>query len=358
MTEEEAKARAAEVEARQKQETEERLSKSLLSVKDVLSADVPLPKLLPTGWANIIAPGLTLVTGEAGSGKTTFMLCLATRMALRSEFPVLHIDLEMGEAYLKMTYQDILSVEERNILGGRNFTIIGKEAFYGSPSLIRSKEQVLAAIDKAGVKGGLVLLDGTSEYASWAGVDHNSSAEARQMLSEFSVHAKQHGYSVCVFEHLSKSAIREGEQLSMGSIEKTNAADGSIFVESITPFSHEAEGGIRVGTGAKRVRGGHGNHKPRYFKAGGQGEGRQLLYKPITFAEMPLGHDATAILEWMTANAFGDKAMKRAATIGTACDLTAYEYNKAFNVLEARSQVVRTTKNNTAHYYIPDNSDI
>jgi hypothetical protein len=256
----------------------ERLATALLTVDEVLEADVPPIRLAPVPHLDLIQPGYTLVTGEGGAGKTTFMLWEASQ----SKMPVIHIDLEMGLAGLKQTYTD-LRIKPRS-----DWHIVTKEAFYGVPPLVDKALQVIDLIDRAAPDGGaLILLDGWNEYASRFGIDVVDGNSVRQAISWFSTHAKQRNNCFCSFEHLSKEAIREGMLHAKDSIEKTNAADGSLFFKVITPYSQTQPGGIRVGIGAKRIRGGLGRIEPRYFKAGGQGDGNQLIYEQCELHDIP-----------------------------------------------------------------------
>lgn len=271
----------------------ERVASALLSVDDVLEADVPPVRLAPVPHLDLIQPGYTLVTGEGGAGKTTFMLWEA---AQQHEMPVIHIDLEMGLAGLKQTYTD-LRIKPRP-----DWHVVSKEAFYGVPPLVDKALQVIDLIDRAAPEGGaLILLDGWNEYASRFGIDVVDGNSVRQAISWFSTHAKQHNNSFCSFEHLSKEAIREGMLHAKDSIEKTNAADGSLFFKVITPYSQTQPGGIRVGVGAKRIRGGFGRIEPRYFKAGGQGEGEQLTYELCELHDIPEAQSPArdAVLEYL-----------------------------------------------------------
>lgn len=256
----------------------ERVASALLSIDDVLEADVPPLRLAPVPHLDLIQPGYTLVTGEGGAGKTTFMLWEASQASM----PVVHIDLEMGLSGLKQTYTD-LRIKPRP-----DWHIVSKEAFYGVPPIVDKALQVIDLIDRAAPNGGaLILLDGWNEYASRFGIDVVDGNSVRQAISWFSTHAKQHNNSFCSFEHLSKEAIREGMLHAKDSIEKTNAADGSLFFKVITPYSQTQPGGIRVGVGAKRIRGGFGRIEPRYFKAGGQGADNQLIYEACELHDIP-----------------------------------------------------------------------
>lgn len=272
---------------------------AVLSPSDIFDADVPELKLLPTEHADILQPGYTQTVGEAGGGKTTFLTWMAIDLCLRRNIQVVHLDMESGLAGLKSSYTALTNPNEQQLMRtcGRWHTV-AKESFHDGR--VTKPEHLLAILDRAVPPGALVILDGMSEYGSWAGVDMNEGGEIRRTIAMFSSWAKNNDSSFVNVEHISKEAIKEGYLHAKGSIESTNAADGSLFVKVVTPFSRTEVGGFEVKTGAKRVRGGLGSTEPRYFMAGGNGSG-QLILSPCKAEDIPEGEspDKDAIVEYL-----------------------------------------------------------
>lgn len=182
-------------------------------------------------WYPYIPYGkITIVQGDPGEGKTTFVLHLA---ALLSNGEKLPCD-DTGRTPITVIYQtaeDGLedTIKPRLVEAGADCTLI-KVIDESTDMLTMSDERLGEAIRETGAR--LIILDPIQAYLG-ADVDMHRANEIRPVLMRLSMLAEEYGCAVILIGHMNKSIGNKSSYRGLGSIDFQATARSVLIVGRI-----------------------------------------------------------------------------------------------------------------------------
>ena len=193
----------------------------------LINASAIEPKEVEWLWYPFIPKGkVTLVQGDPGDGKSTFMLTLAALMTKGEPFP---FESEPREP-LHVIYQTTEDDADDTVLprflraGGdpNNLTFIDES----KKALTFADERIIEALKQTDAK--LLVLDPLSAYIGECGL--NQANEVRPQFNHLIKAAREKGCAIVIVDHMNKASQSKAIYRTPGTIDVVGAARSSLII--------------------------------------------------------------------------------------------------------------------------------
>ena len=193
----------------------------------LINASTIEPKEVEWLWYPFIPKGkVTIVQGDPGDGKSTFMLTLAALMTKGEPFPFESEPREPMHVIYQTSEDDVDDTVVPRFLraGGdpNNLTFIDES----KKAITFSDERIVEAIKETNAK--LLVMDPLSSYIGDCAL--NQANEVRAQFNHLIRAAREKGCAIVIVDHMNKKAEAKAIYRARGSIDVVGAARSSLII--------------------------------------------------------------------------------------------------------------------------------